>query len=33
MEINIRYKMLPKAIQPVQYTPLTEAGTSGPAKI
>ena len=24
--------MLLKAVQPVQYTPLTEAGTSGPAK-
>ena len=24
--------MPPKAVQPVQYTPLTEAGTLGPAK-
>ena len=24
--------MLPKAVQPVQYTPLKKAGTSGPAK-
>ena len=33
MEVNTRYTMLPKAVQPAQYTPLTEAGTSGPAKI
>ena len=25
--------MLPKAVQPVQHTPLTETGTAGPAKI
>ena len=33
MEVNIRYIMPPKAVQPVQYTLLTEAGTLGPAKI
>ena len=33
MEVNTRYKMPPKAVQPAQYTPLTEAGTAGPARI
>ena len=32
MEVNTRYTMPPKAVQPVQRTLLTEAGTSGPAK-
>ena len=31
-EVNIRYKMLPKAVQLAQYTLLTEAGTARPAK-
>ena len=31
-KVNTRYKMPPKAVQLVQYTPLTEAGTLGPAK-
>ena len=33
MEVNIRYTMPPKVVQPAQYTPLTEAGTSGLAGI
>ena len=33
MEVNTRYKMPFKAVQPAQYTPLTEAGTLGLAKI
>ena len=33
MEVNIRYIMPPKAVQPAQCTPLTEAGTVGPAGI
>ena len=28
MEVNIRYMMPPKAVQPAQYTPLMEVGTS-----
>ena len=32
MEVNTRYTMLPKAVQPAQCTPSMEAGTSGPAK-
>ena len=31
MEVNIKYIMLPKAVQLAQRTPLTEAGTLGPA--
>ena len=31
MKVNIRYMMPPKVVQPVQHTPLTEAGTAGPA--
>ena len=27
MEVNIRYTIPPKTVQPVQYTLLTEAGT------
>ena len=33
MEVNTRYMILFKAVQPAQYTPLTKAGTVGPAKI
>ena len=33
MEINIRYKMLFKAVQPAQRTPLIEVEISGPAGI
>ena len=33
MEVNIRYTMPFKAVQPAQRTPLTEAGTAGPARI
>ena len=33
MEVNIRYKMPPKAVQLVQYTLLMEAGTTGLVKI
>ena len=33
MEVNTRYMMLLKAVQPAQRTPLIEAGTTGPAKI
>ena len=32
MEVNTKYIMPPKAVQLAQYTPLTEAGTSGLAK-
>ena len=32
MEVNIRYTMPLKAVQPAQCTPSTEAGTLGPAK-
>ena len=32
MEVNTRYTMPPKAVQPAQCTPLMEAGTSGPVK-
>ena len=33
MEVNTRYKMLPKAVQPAQRTLLMDAGTSGLAGI
>ena len=33
MEVNTRYTIPPKAVQPAQYTPLTEAETLGPARI
>ena len=33
MEVNIRYTMPPKAVQPAQCTLLMEAGTLGLAKI
>ena len=33
MEVNTRYIMPLKAVQPAQRTPLTEAGTTGLAKI
>ena len=33
MEVNIRYIMPLKAVQLAQCTPLTEAGTAGPAGI
>ena len=33
MEVNTRYKMPPKAVQPAQYTPLMEVGTAGLSKI
>ena len=33
MEVNTRYTMLPKAVQPAQRTPLMEVGTAGLAKI
>ena len=32
MEVNIRYKMPLKAVQPAQHTPSTEAGILGLAK-
>ena len=32
MEVNTRYTMPPKAVQPAQCTPLMEAGTIGPAR-
>ena len=32
MEVNTRYKILPKAVQLMQYTLLTEVGTAGPSK-
>ena len=32
MEVNIRYIMPLKVVQPAQYTPLIEAGTAGPAR-
>ena len=32
MEVNIRYKMPPKAVQPAQRTLLTEVGILGPAR-
>ena len=33
MEVNIKYMILFKAVQPAQYTPLIKTGTTGPAKI
>ena len=33
MEVNIRHIILPKVVQPAQYTLLTEEGTAGPARI
>ena len=33
MEVNTRYTMPLKAVQLAHHTPLTEAGTSGPAGI
>ena len=33
MEVNTRYIILLKVVQPVQRTPSIEAGTLGPAKI
>ena len=33
MEVNTRYTMPPKAVQPAQHTPLMEAGTAGQAGI
>ena len=33
MEVNIKYTMPLKAVQPVQYILLTEAGTAGLAEI
>ena len=33
MEVNIRYMMLLKVVQPAQHTPLTEVGTAGLAGI
>ena len=32
MEVNTRYKILPKAVQLAQYTLLMEVGTAGLAK-
>ena len=32
MEVNTRYTMPPKIIQPAQHTPLTGVGTLGPAR-
>ena len=32
MEVNTRYMMPLKAVQPAQYTLLTETGTAGPFK-